>query len=169
MKLSRRTTVTLLGSTLALAFVTPALAAGTTINVSLWDTGPNSMDMMAQGMMIGMAMPAMDMGKAPMGITLDMSEVPAGEITFAVTNDSKDLVHEMVLAPVSDVNAPLPFSEADQKVDEDAAGHIGEVAELEAGAKGALTVTLEPGTYILYCNLPGHYMLGMWALLTVTA
>jgi uncharacterized cupredoxin-like copper-binding protein len=26
---------------------------------------------------------------------------------------------------------------------------------------------LKPGRYILYCNIPGHYALGMWTLLTV--
>lgn len=34
----------------------------------------------------------------------------------------------------------------EEKVDEDAAGHIGEVAELETGQSGALTMTLKPGT-----------------------
>ena len=27
---------------------------------------------------------------------------------------------------------------------------------------------LKPGRYMLYCNLPGHYMAGMWTLLEVT-
>ena len=27
---------------------------------------------------------------------------------------------------------------------------------------------LKPGLYILYCNIPGHYVLGMWTLMTVT-
>jgi uncharacterized cupredoxin-like copper-binding protein len=62
----------------------------------------------------------------------------------------------------------MPYSTDLQKVDEDAAGHLGEVAELDLGQSGALTVTLKPGTYILYCNISGHYAAGMWTLLTVT-
>jgi uncharacterized cupredoxin-like copper-binding protein len=27
---------------------------------------------------------------------------------------------------------------------------------------------MQPGTYILYCNIAGHYAMGMWTLLTVT-
>ena len=67
-----------------------------------------------------------------------------------------------------DPNTPLPYDETLMKVDEDAAGHLGEVAELAPGQSGALRLTLKPGQYILYCNIPGHYAVGMWSLLTVT-
>ena len=118
---------------------------------------------------IALGMPgAANMATATMGIKLDMTEIPAGEITFKATNDSTGMIHEMVLAPVADLNTPLPYDTANEKVDEDAAGHLGEVAELDPGASGALTLTLEPGTYILYCNIPGHYVLGMWTTFTVT-
>lgn len=111
---------------------------------------------------------AANMASATMGIKLDIAEAPAGEITFKATNDSTGMIHEMVLAPVSDLNTPMPYDAANEKVDEDAAGHLGEVAELDPGSSGALTLTLEPGTYILYCNIPGHYVLGMWTIFTVT-
>lgn len=103
-----------------------------------------------------------------MGITLDQAKVPSGDITFQVTNNSTDMIHEMVLAAVDDVSTQLPFIREEQRVDEDAAGDLGEVAALESGQSGALTLTLKPGTYILYCNIPGHYMARMWTLLTVT-
>ena len=32
-----------------------------------------------------------------------------------------------------------------------------------------LTVDLEPGHYVLFCNLPGHYRLGMRSDFEVTA
>jgi uncharacterized cupredoxin-like copper-binding protein len=125
------------------------------------------MSMMGEVQPMGMAMMGSDMSMVTMGITTDLSEVPAGEVTFQVTNDSKSMIHEMVLAPVADVSMPLPYDGDQQKVDEDAAGHLGEVAELEPGQSGALTMTLKPGTYILYCNIAGHYAMGMWTLLTV--
>jgi uncharacterized cupredoxin-like copper-binding protein len=115
---------------------------------------------------MGMAMNG-DMSGVTMGIDAKPGSAKAGEVTFQVQNASKDTVHEMVLAPVADVNSPLPYIEDEQKVDEDAAGHLGEVAELEPGQSGALTLTLKPGTYILYCNIPGHYVAGMWTLFTV--
>jgi uncharacterized cupredoxin-like copper-binding protein len=166
---SRRTLFTsACGLALALSS-TLALAAPTVVKVSLWDKGAMSMKMLSKAPHMGMAMQhghGMPSG-GPMGITLSTDTVPAGEVTFAVSNDSKDMVHEMVLAPVKNEKKPLPYVKKAMKVDEDAAGHLGEVAELEPGANGALTLTLKPGKYILYCNIAGHYTLGMWTLLTV--
>lgn len=167
MTFARRTAVALILSALIGFSVGPALAAGTTVRVSLWDKGDTSMNMMGDIKPMGMAMMGSDMTMVTMGITVDLAEVPAGEVTFQVTNDSKGMIHEMVLAPVADTSSPLPYNSDEMKIDEDAAGHLGEVAELEIGQSGALTMTLKPGTYILYCNIPGHYAMGMWTLLTV--
>lgn len=152
----------LLGSVLVAALaVSPAFAA-TVIKADLWDKGAD-MEMMT-GMGMGMHG---NMTMATMGIKLSADSAPAGEITFTATNTSKDTIHEMVLAPVTSPDEVLPYDETMQKVDEDAAGHLGEVAELEPGASGSLTLTMKPGTYILYCNIPGHYAAGMWTLFTV--
>jgi uncharacterized cupredoxin-like copper-binding protein len=169
MTITRRTAIGLLAGSFSLfAISSAAVAAGTTVTVSLWDKGETSMDMMDQVKPMGMAMMGADMSMATLGITASATEVPEGEVTFQVVNDSKDLIHEMVLALVEDTNTTLPYLADEQKVDEDSAGHIGEVAELDPGQSGALTVTLKPGTYILYCNIPGHYIMGMWTLITVS-
>ena len=146
----------------------PAYAAGSDVHVSLWDKGEASMTMMDEVQPMGMAMPGSDMSMATMGITIDMVDVPAGEVTFLVTNDSEGMIHEMVLAPVVDTATELPYDGHLMKVDEDAAGHLAEVAERDPGKTGSLTMTLDPGTFILYCNIPGHYAMGMWTLLTVS-
>jgi len=169
MIVSRRTAIAMGAALLPALWLTPAQAAETTLNISLWDKGMGSMDMMGTGPLMGMAMMhGADMSKAMMGITTDATSVPAGTVTFRATNDSKDLIHEMVLSPIADVTKPMPYDSELRKVDEDAAGHLGEVAELEPGQSGALTIEMKPGTYILYCNIAGHYELGMWTLITVT-
>ena len=168
MSYSRRSVVALLACSLTALTVGPALAGGTTVQVSLWDKGGLSMNMMGGTKPMGMGMMGADMSMVTMGITADVTEVPAGEVTFQVVNESKDMIHEMVLAPVADAATPMPYDADLQRVDEDAAGHLGEVAELDTGQSGALTLTLKPGTYILYCNIAGHYAAGMWTLLTVT-
>lgn len=182
MNITRRVTIALIAAGLSLSAIGAANAAGTTVNVSLWDKGDHATEMLGSAPPMGMAMGAgpgnmAPQGKGmmrgagqrgPMGISLDRETVPAGEVTFKAVNDSKTMVHEMVVAPVADTAKPLPYIKNEERVDEDAAGHLGEVAELEPGQSGALTLTLKPGTYILYCNIPGHYMLGMWSLLTVT-
>lgn len=145
----------------------PALAAGSVVKVSLWDQGPKSMDGLGQGVMRGMGMTTTAMPMAMLGIDVASSTVKAGAVTFEVTNTSKHMVHEMVIAPVADEKMPLPYDKSLEKVNEDAAGHLGEVAELNPGQSGALKITLKPGKYILYCNISGHYALGMWKLVTV--
>lgn len=151
-----------------LAFLgSAALAADTTVHVSLVDKGPDSV-MMDEMHQFGMGMMKGDVSMAMMSIVVDQAEVPAGKVTFEVTNTSKDLIHEMVLSPVASKDAVLPYSADLAKVDEDAAGHLGEVAELDPGKSGALTLDMKPGLYVLYCNIPGHFVGGMWTLLTVT-
>jgi uncharacterized cupredoxin-like copper-binding protein len=116
---------------------------------------------------MGMGKAGNDMHMAPMGVQVSAATVPAGEVTFNVTNTSKQMVHEMVISPIKDTVTQLPYDKEGNKIDEDAAGHLGEVSELEPGKKGALKITLKPGSYLLYCNIPGHYVLGMWTVLTV--
>lgn len=168
MIITRRAVVAVLVGSMAGLAINPAFAADTIVNVSLWDKGDSSMDMMGTAKPMGMAMMGADMSMVTMGITPDVASFPAGEITFKATNDSTDVIHEMILAPVADPAKPLLYNSELERVDEEAAGSLGEVSELEPGSSGALTVTLEPGTYILYCNIPGHYIMGMWSLITVT-
>ncbi len=157
-------------ATLAVAglVAVPAFAeTHTDVHVSLWDKGESSMDAFGDGPPMGMAMAA-DKTKATMGITPDVTTVKAGEITLIATNDSKDFIHEMVVAPVADPSTPLPYDKDEGAVDEEAAGAIGEVSETDPGDSGQVTLHLKPGTYVLFCNVPGHYAMGMWTLLTVT-
>ena len=165
--LSRRGLLSATGLFVA-ASALSAFAAETTVKVALWDKGPDSvvMDDAHMAMMGKMAMTNMSTGM--MGITLDQASVPAGTVTFAVTNDSKDIIHEMIVSLVAAGTTELPYLADENRVDEEKAGHLGEVAELDPGKGGALTVDLTPGTYILYCNIPGHFVGGMWTLLTVT-
>lgn len=153
---------------LFLALPLQAAFADATIKVSLWDKGPNSVAMtdamMAMKGKMDMKMASMGM----MGITLDTTTVKAGKVTFEVTNDSKDIIHEMILSPVTAGETDLPYIVDENRVDEEKADHLGEVSELDPGKGGALTVDLTPGTYIVYCNIPGHFVGGMWTELTVT-
>jgi uncharacterized cupredoxin-like copper-binding protein len=170
MLITRRASLGLVAATVPLLIVRPAFAAGTTIKVSLWDKGANSLDMMASVEPMGMGMPGMAMmgEKATMGITATPDTVPAGDVTFEVSNDSKDIIHEMIVSPVVDETKPLPYDMDLMKVNEDAAGHLGEVAELDPGKAGGLTLPMTAGKYILFCNIPGHYAMGMWTIFTVT-
>lgn len=169
MKVTRRTLFAICSGLLAAMVSAQSFAGGTVVNVKLWDKGPASMSMMGKGMMRGMGMMHGDGDGVSMGIHAAPSTIPAGKVTLDVTNVSNTFVHEMVISPVENTGQPLPYDASTQMVDEDAAGHLGEVAELDPGKSGALTLTLKPGKYILYCNVPGHYALGMWTLINVSS
>ena len=148
---------------LSLAFASPAIADAT-VQVKLWDKG--GVAGMSKNMGMGMGMGA-DMMKAVMGVELDQISVPAGKVTFTVVNASKEAVHEAIFAPVASTDVVLPYNAATHRVDEEAAGSLGEVADLEAGKSGTLTLNLKPGFYAVYCNIEGHFMAGMWTVLEV--
>lgn len=160
MHINKSTTFVALMASGLIGLLSHQAFAAEVVKVSLTDKGA-AMEMPKD---LGMAMGA-DMSKATMAVVVDKTKVKAGEVTFQVTNNSKDLIHEMLVAP-ADPAKPLPFVEKDFRVDEEAAKDMGEVSELDPGKSGALTITLAPGTYILFCNVAGHYMSGMWTLIT---
>ena len=142
----------------------PFANAATTIDVSLWDKGGATE--MATGLAYAGAS-AVDMSTATLGIKASPATARPGVVTFNVKNDSKDTVHEMIVMYLADPTKPLPYLDDENRVDEDKAGDKGEVSELDPGASGSLTVGLKAGSYLLICNVPGHYAAGMWATFTV--
>jgi uncharacterized cupredoxin-like copper-binding protein len=122
--------------------------------------GPGWGGMMGQGQgMMGMGM---------MSIRADKSTIKAGQIHFAATNWSRGLLHEMLVIAVDNPNAPMPYDYGTGEVPEKQVKVLGEISELEPNASGGLDLKLAPGTYLLLCNLPGHYAAGMVTPLTVT-
>ncbi len=148
-----------------LAFAATAATAATVVNVSLWDKGADAQ--MATGLAYA-GTSKVDLSKATMGIKLSRTSAPHGVVTFKVTNSSKDTIHEMIVMYLADPSKPLPYLDGEQRVDEDKAGDKGEVSELDPGKSGSLTVPLQPGKYLLICNVPGHYAAGMWTEFDVT-
>lgn len=137
--------------------------ASTVVSVSLWDKGANV------EMAVGLAYTGaeLDLSKATMGIKATPGMTKPGVVTFKVTNDSKDTVHEMIVMYLADPKKPLPYLDDEKRVDEDKAADKGEVSELDPGKAGSLTVNLKAGTYLLICNVPGHYTAGMWTIFIV--
>ena len=103
-------------------------------------------------------------------ITLSTDSVKAGEVVFHVTNNATDLVHEFVIFKTDLPEDQLPLT-TENIVDEAGAGitFINEVEDVEQGTSKDLTVTLEPGRYVLICNTAenNHYTRGMHIVFTV--
>ena len=87
-------------------------------------------------------------------------QLSAGRVTFAVHNKGPD-AHELIV--VRQRGDELPLRTDGLTIDEDAVQRD-EAGALEPGKPGDvrnLTVRLEPGRYVLFCNMAGHYLGGM--------
>jgi uncharacterized cupredoxin-like copper-binding protein len=93
---------------------------------------------------------------------------PAGDVTFQVTNQGPEDEHEFVVIRTDLSLIDLPTDETGA-VDEAGEGIevIDEVEEIPVGESESLTVNLEPGPYVLICNIydeteqEAHYQEGM--------
>jgi uncharacterized cupredoxin-like copper-binding protein len=100
-------------------------------------------------------------------ILSELAEVPAGDVTFDVVNTGED-VHEVILFKSDMDIAALPPSRVRGEVDEDAiGGYVGGFEDVQPAAMASGTLTLEPGRYILLCNLTNHYAKGMVSTIQV--
>ena len=96
-------------------------------------------------------------------LTLSKDTARAGDIVFHVTNKATDQKHEFVIFKTDLAEDKMPLDEnGDVTEDDPSVQHIDEV-EVEAGESKDLTVELEPGNYVMICNVPEnhHYMQGM--------
>jgi uncharacterized cupredoxin-like copper-binding protein len=124
----------------------PGDATGTTVDVTLqeWAVLPNS------------------------------SSVAAGEVTFTITNEGPEDVHEFVVVQTDLDAASLPTNETGA-VTESGEGMtvVDEVEDIPVGETEDLTVSLDPGNYVLICNIysededEAHYAMGMYTAFTV--
>ena len=92
--------------------------------------------------------------------------VRAGAVDLAVRNRGPD-VHELIA--VRAASDRLPLRRDGTTIDEDALKRS-KAGVLEPGQPGALRhlrVHLRPGRYVLFCNMAGHYLGGMYARLVV--
>lgn len=99
---------------------------------------------------------------------------PAGDVTFDVTNQGPEDEHEFVVIRTDLSLIDLPTEETGA-VDESADGIevIDEIEDIPVGDSQSLTVNLQPGAYVLICNIydeseqESHYQQGMRTSFTV--
>jgi len=105
-----------------------------------------------------------------MAIDLSTHTVAAGKVTFEITNNGPSL-HEFVVLKTDIAPGELPENPDEPgQVMEEGEGIVpmGENGNIPAGTGANLTLDLKAGTYQIICNLPGHYVAGMYTDLTVT-
>ena len=106
-----------------------------------------------------------------------VNTLPEGPIRFNTDNQGPDQDHELVIIKTDFAPDELPTKD-DGSVDEGANGINvkGTVREVESGDTNSGSYTLDPGKYVLICNLvkdidgekTAHYAQGMYTAFTVT-
>lgn len=148
---------------LALALLSPVAHADSLVRVTLIDKS-GSAD--SSGLRLGMGMNA-DMSKAKMAISVNPDHAKRGAVRFDVTNLASSIVHEVIVAEINEDTKILPYDESRGKVDSEQLLTLGSVNEIAPNKSVSLTLNLGPGKYLLYCNIAGHYMAGMWTVVEV--
>jgi len=98
-------------------------------------------------------------------LSVDAIEGTAGSVAFAVRN-AGTTPHEFDIYQASQPVDALPVG-PDGQVDETKVNVVETSHSISNGDTETITVTLDPGTYYLVCNLPGHYSSGMRLTYTV--
>ena len=107
-------------------------------------------------------------------VVLAQDSAPAGDVTFEVTNDGPEDIHEFVVLKTDLGPADLPVDD-NGVVTEEGEGIevIDEIEDIPVGDSQDLTVSLEAGSYVLLCNIwseeegEAHYAMGMRTAFTV--
>lgn len=100
-------------------------------------------------------------------VQLQPGTVAAGIVSFDVVNAGPS-VHEFVLLRTDQPADALP-TDAQGTVEEDSPELevVQEVEDIPANQTEAVEVELSAGSYVVICNIPAHYGLGMHAALIV--
>jgi uncharacterized cupredoxin-like copper-binding protein len=110
-----------------------------------------------------------------MTVAATPTSAASGTVSLRVANTGY-LTHELIVLPLAAGQQPGQRTVGgDGKLDE--TGNVGEASAtcaagngdgIAAGSAAWVTLTLAPGRYELLCNLPGHYLGGMYTELDVS-
>lgn len=92
-------------------------------------------------------------------IKLDRSSTAAGSVTFSVKNVGT-VIHQLVVLKTDIPQNQIPASSS-QPGTMTEPGFIAQTSTLNPGGATTLTLTLASGNYVLMCNQPAHYLVGM--------
>ncbi len=110
------------------------------------------------------ALPDVTVSLTDSGLAVDPPQVAAGHRVIAIRNGGT-AIHELEVVRTDLAPADLPY---DTRTAQTAIrDRIAERENIAVGATKRLSVDLTPGSYVLLCDLPGHYAAGMRGALLV--
>ena len=101
-------------------------------------------------------------------VRLDTADVPAGTVRFRILGQGPTS-HEFIVVRTDRAPGKLPLQPDGLTVGEERKGidFLEEVEGLDIDDRQTLVLDLAAGNYVMYCNLEGHYLGGMYEALTV--
>ena len=98
----------------------------------------------------------------------DAAVAPAGTVSFRIRNQGPTS-HEFIVVRTDRAPDKLPLQRDGLTVNEEAPGIdlLEEAEGLDIDDRRTLVLDLAAGHYVMYCNLEGHYLGGMYAAITV--
>ena len=108
-------------------------------------------------------------------VVTDVDTLPEGPITFDIKN-AGDEKHELLIVDTDIAGAELPTKD-DGSFDDDQIDVKHDIDDIESGDKTSRSYTLDPGRYVLLCNIvrdidgveTSHFAQDMWTEFTITA
>jgi len=88
------------------------------------------------------------------------TDLQAGDVTFHVKNDAKDMPHDFIVIQTDKPADKLPL-DSTGKVDQGQVKVLGKSKVLNPGENQDVKINLPAGKYVAYCDVPGHYQQGM--------
>ena len=94
--------------------------------------------------------------------------VSGGMVTFNVYSKGPS-THELAVFETTRPPDQLPLGDDGLRIDEDSSllREAGELEQVDIGDTETFVLRLSPGTYVLVCNMEGHYLGGMYFSLVV--
>jgi uncharacterized cupredoxin-like copper-binding protein len=151
----------------AAAFAVALTNAPGTKTVVMRGTGTRAggTSMMGNAGATGAANPA-SAGARTVGVQLgemfvrpNKTSISAGKVTFLARNTGR-MTHELMVE-----RAPLKMDGPGRPNEK---ARLGMIENMTSGSSGRMTMRLTPGTYVLFCNIPGHYAAGQHTTFRVT-